>query len=250
MNGLKYIRTKCNLSSAEVAEILSVTRQAVSAWENGTKDIPEGRLAQLSDYFGIDTVYFGDICDKDIRHIDEKALFRHSLNGKEIYRMIPNESQCDSDCQMKYFDYNRKTSLNDELKAAQAKKKETLARISDIIDWSITSDISSKIMAINRNCNIYETINQLLEFVRCYDPTLKVPLLYEMKNVWKAMQLAYSLLDEPEIEHKENNEYPSEDGEWIVNLARQIKDHWEAEKEAEIKRFEQYKESHSIFPSK
>lgn len=37
MNGLKYIRTQCNFSLSELAERLDVSRQIISAWENGKK---------------------------------------------------------------------------------------------------------------------------------------------------------------------------------------------------------------------
>ncbi len=39
MNGLKFIRTRCNISLSELAEALGVSRQQVSAWENGVKPI-------------------------------------------------------------------------------------------------------------------------------------------------------------------------------------------------------------------
>ncbi len=37
MNGLKFIRTQCNLSLNNVAQALNVSRQIISAWENGKK---------------------------------------------------------------------------------------------------------------------------------------------------------------------------------------------------------------------
>ena len=52
MNGLRYIRTRCNLSLNELAEFIGVTRQALSSWENGKKEIPEQRLEQLADFSG------------------------------------------------------------------------------------------------------------------------------------------------------------------------------------------------------
>ena len=55
MNGLKFIRTQCNLSLNNVAQALNVSRQIISAWENGKKDIPDERKKQLSDYFGMET---------------------------------------------------------------------------------------------------------------------------------------------------------------------------------------------------
>ncbi|MBQ6706254.1 MAG: helix-turn-helix transcriptional regulator [Clostridia bacterium] len=40
-NGLKKVRTICNFSSCDFANALGVTRQMISAWENGTKSIPK-----------------------------------------------------------------------------------------------------------------------------------------------------------------------------------------------------------------
>lgn len=40
MNGLKYIRTRCNLSLSELADMIGVSRQALSSWENGKKRYP------------------------------------------------------------------------------------------------------------------------------------------------------------------------------------------------------------------
>ena len=61
MNGLKFIRTQCNLSLNNVAQTLNVSRQIVSAWENGKKDIPKERKEQLANYFGINAQYFDEI---------------------------------------------------------------------------------------------------------------------------------------------------------------------------------------------
>lgn len=57
MNGLKFIRTRCNISLSELADVLSVSRQQISAWENGVKPISHKRLSQLSKYFGVDEKY-------------------------------------------------------------------------------------------------------------------------------------------------------------------------------------------------
>lgn len=61
MNGLKFIRTRCNMSLNELADILDVSRQQVSAWENGVKAISQKRLRQLSEYFGVDERFSGYI---------------------------------------------------------------------------------------------------------------------------------------------------------------------------------------------
>ena len=50
---LAVIRTHCNYSQMTLALVLGLSRQVVSAWENGKKKIPEGRLAELALLFGV-----------------------------------------------------------------------------------------------------------------------------------------------------------------------------------------------------
>lgn len=85
MNGLKYIRTQCNLSLNNVAQALGVSRQIVSAWENGKKDIPNERRKQLSKYFGIDTDYFNEIDEVQKKEILGTAMYRWNQNGNEFF---------------------------------------------------------------------------------------------------------------------------------------------------------------------
>ena len=81
MNGLKFIRTQCNLSLNNVAQVLKVSRQIVSAWENGKKDIPEERKIQLSNYFGIDAQYFDEIDEIQKNEILETSMYRWNNDG-------------------------------------------------------------------------------------------------------------------------------------------------------------------------
>lgn len=75
MNGLHYIRNKCNLSLSELADKLGVTRQMVSAWENGRKSIRESRLHELSKIFGIEEELLGEISEAQLADIDNRPLF-------------------------------------------------------------------------------------------------------------------------------------------------------------------------------
>ena len=67
MNGLRYIRKQCNFSLSQLAERLEVSRQIISAWENGKKEIPEMRKKQLADFFGIDKCFFDEISEEQKR---------------------------------------------------------------------------------------------------------------------------------------------------------------------------------------
>ena len=64
MNGLKFIRKQCNFSLSGLAEYLGVSRQIISAWENGIKEIPDKRKKQLSQFFGIDEDFFGEVTEE------------------------------------------------------------------------------------------------------------------------------------------------------------------------------------------
>lgn len=75
MNGLKYIRIRCNLSLSELAEMIGVTRQALSSWKNERKEIPPRRKKELSDFFGIDEAYFGEILQEEKKRLIEKAIW-------------------------------------------------------------------------------------------------------------------------------------------------------------------------------
>ncbi len=77
MNGLRYIRKQCNFSLSQLAERLEVSRQIISAWENGKKEIPEMRKKQLADFFGIDKCFFDEISEEQKRILLDKAMFRY-----------------------------------------------------------------------------------------------------------------------------------------------------------------------------
>ena len=86
MNGLRYIRKQCNFSLSQLAERLEVSRQIISAWENGKKEIPEMRKKQLADFFGIDKCFFDEISEEQKRILLDKAMFRYIEDGEETYR--------------------------------------------------------------------------------------------------------------------------------------------------------------------
>ncbi len=50
---IKENRQRCNLTQEQVAEKLSVSRQAVSKWENGTAEPSTANLLALAELFGI-----------------------------------------------------------------------------------------------------------------------------------------------------------------------------------------------------
>lgn len=50
-NELKGKRIKAGLTQQNVADILEVTRQMVSAWESGSKELPKEREIELENLY-------------------------------------------------------------------------------------------------------------------------------------------------------------------------------------------------------
>lgn len=232
MNGLKYIRTRCNLSLSELADMVGVSRQALSSWENGRKDIPEQRLKQLAEFFGVNREFLGEISDEIKNTLINKAMFRYDENGKEYYRFKPQEGVTSLDqTRVSFFFDNSQKSLDEEYILARHKKQEILEVIKNIIEWTENAgSISTQIICINRGCYVYGMINEMMEEMKKKDAHLKMPFFYELVDVWKAMLVAYGIMDKEEIsDFDRRTAYCGEDGEWILELSEQIKAHWDAE---------------------
>ena len=130
MNGLRYIRKQCNFSLSQLAERLEVSRQIISAWENGKKEIPEMRKKQLADFFGIDKCFFDEISEEQKRILLDKAMFRYIEDGEETYRYKPDKN---TKKLVAYFPPEHEMSLSEELIELQRKQKQLLDRINHMI---------------------------------------------------------------------------------------------------------------------
>ena len=163
MNGLKFIRTRCNISLNELADILDVSRQQVSAWENGVKPISQKRLNQLSKYFGVDEKYFLDISEDDKEFIVSKALYRRQDNEKEIYCFV-KQGEMEDDFKYRPFSYpNFEESLDEQMIRAKKKNKDTIEGIQEAMRYFGKPDkIIEEISAINRGCKVYDALTKYL----------------------------------------------------------------------------------------
>lgn len=67
MLGIEYIRNQLGMNISDLAKRLSVSRQIVSKWEKGEKNIPDKRLDELAEICGVPKKYFSkelDFADK------------------------------------------------------------------------------------------------------------------------------------------------------------------------------------------
>ena len=102
MNGLTYIRLRCNLSQTFLSQKLGVTRQAINLWESRTAPPPAKRLKQLTEFLGIDAKYFGEITEEQCREIDAIPAYRHEEDGRTYFCYVAHPEFC-RDPDMKRF---------------------------------------------------------------------------------------------------------------------------------------------------
>ena len=97
MNGLRWLRIRCNLSTSELADQLGVTRQAVCSWESGKKAIPEKRKNQMAAFFGIDRTYFDEIDEEKRNELLSAGSGRNATaysaeyDSKGFYKKSPGK---------------------------------------------------------------------------------------------------------------------------------------------------------------
>jgi DNA-binding XRE family transcriptional regulator len=86
---LYYIRTRCNYSQGMVARELEVSRQMLSAWENGTKTIPKVRKAELAMLFGVPVGILEEQDGSTIRSYCDRPLFCCLCQGRQVFSFQP-----------------------------------------------------------------------------------------------------------------------------------------------------------------
>lgn len=133
MNGFKIVRTKCNFTIGEIADILNVSRQLVSAWENSRKEISPKRLSQLSEFFGIDECFLGEITEEQKQHLDEKAMFLFRYHDKDIFKYKPDKDTNGISRVAVYFRNNDETSLSEKYNKLKKQQEDTNERIDAFI---------------------------------------------------------------------------------------------------------------------
>ena len=86
---LSVIRTRCNYSQAMLAETISVSRQLVCAWENGSKRLSEKRIAELAALFGVPS----DILkENDLGKVEQwcdRPMFSTEIHGRQVFSFEP-----------------------------------------------------------------------------------------------------------------------------------------------------------------
>ena len=224
---LKNLRSSYKMTQKQLANLLEVDQRTVSAWENEKKSISAKRSRQLSEFFGIDETFFGEINNEQKTYIIEKAMFKHDHHGKEIFKFKPEGGVDDISKVMVYFKGESEISLSDAYDAAKRIKENTVNRIDSFIHKNKGEHMESEIMRITNYTKIYGELSDLLESIDEQKHYLKVPYRFEIIDVLDAMRVAFGLLDEEKVKGYNKSEcFVGMDSEYILELAAMIKNHW------------------------
>lgn len=205
MNGLKFIRTRCNISATVLADYLGVTRQMVCAWENGRKEIPEKRKNILADYFGIDKCYLGEISEEDIEKLMHSAM-HYYINRPDRMQLRFGNDQTGNGSPVCVDDENFE-SVDKKLQKAKDRATNLEERISKKIRGNHNTSIIDEIRYIERSCEILEYAEKILDALENSHGHDSEILEYEIKDAMDALMI---FLKKKTSESVEENVYLSE----------------------------------------
>ena len=227
MNGLKIIRIQCNYSVSELAEEIGVSRQMISAWENGKKSIPANRKIQLGEYFGIEPELIGEINEQEKRDIVNRTIYRWRNDKTEHFRFKPQKE--DAEEPMIWLEkQERKNTISEELQEKKKEQKPLLERMESQADQIKGDDINSRISSLNRWNDYYKLCADNFEQIIQKEPHLKMYYFYKMLEmqivlgeVFGAADTMYKKIEEASID----DSVYSIDRKFIKECAQYVKKH-------------------------
>ena len=197
MNGLKFIRTRCNYSQRALAEVMGVSRQAVNMWEVGKKSLPDERKDELCKIFGIDDENLLDeISAADVEEIESMPLYRCYMGQSERFAFKPVR-----DDHWKYQKGSRvcinqdSQSLDEMCSIKRHELKEIFCGIEKLSTPDEVKNSYANYTALNRNIRIFGGVLDLCEEAHKKYPEMVMIYLKTIFAVIDAMSVSFGIAD-------------------------------------------------------
>lgn len=192
MNGLKFIRTRCNYSQAALAEQLNVSRQAINMWKCSKKNLSDSRKKELKEFFGLDNDnLFGEIDDETVKKISNLPLYRIVDETSEHFRFSPiNESFSTHSI---HFSNNEENpiSLDDKCTLKRHELKKTIEEIQEYSEKLGLKNSYDRIHRINITQRILGGIFDALKIVDSKKANKKMIYIYTLFSIIDAINIAF-----------------------------------------------------------
>ena len=202
MNGLKYIRTRCNYSQRALAEVLGVSRQAVNMWENSKKIPSKERKDDLCLIFGIDNPeYLGELTAELQQELKELPIYKVPVEGdSERFAFKP--------IQTKDFRYKCKhltKYIDDQLSLDEKctlKRLELKTLLDDINSYATEENVKNSLnnfAAMNRALQIFgRTLDAAKEARKKY-PEYVMVYFHTILAILDAVNISFGNVDESDV---------------------------------------------------
>lgn len=253
MNGLKYIRERSNFTKNALADLMGVTRQTINLWEKGTRHPDKKHLKWLSDFYGIEEEFFGELSEDKFDELAARYMYFHyDDDNKEFYTFIPNTP--DGKGELSFQIKEQEIMLDEKWASTQKEIKSTMAKV----ERSFHLENESKYILLDRifkakreiaNVEAYLDLWEVIPKIGVKEGRfLKVPLRYEIRGVFYAMMVAYGLYTMDEIKEKYGQDFYGDQPfgknvgltvEEVEQIAKVLKPKWEEKKEYFIWRNEE-----------
>ena len=97
MNRLKELRLNNNKTQKDIADYLGVTRQAVSLYEQGKRQLNKSDIDTLANYFNVSVPYLRGATTYEILDPLEKSIYSHVIEAMDRafydYAILPVQKE-------------------------------------------------------------------------------------------------------------------------------------------------------------
>jgi len=206
MNGLKYIRTKCNYSQRALADILGVSRQAVNMWENSKKIPSQERKEDFCRLFGIDNpAFFGELTPELYENLKALPTYKIPSDGNsEKFSFKRCEDPDWKSCtQYRHDKDEEQLSLDDKCALKRLEFKKLLDDISDFAIQDEVKNSYNNLSAINRTTRIFSNTLDLSKEARLKFPEFVMVYYHTFFAILDAMNISFGLAEKNDIMSQE-----------------------------------------------
>lgn len=237
MNGLSFIRRRCNLSQGQLAEKLGVTRQAINLWENRREPLPEARKEQLSRFFGLELELFDEITQEQENALLHRACFMYRDDDGHDYFLFRENPLRPVGCLL-----SEKTGQPFTQDEQMVLDRRELEEMLDILREAVFPKDRSRWtawdsnVAMNRMRCILSGMTDALDAIQKQPKERKMDCFYLMMQVELALALALGGIEKDDLPRQAEDEHPVLDTEHIISLAEEFQS-WLRKRTEEVNSF-------------
>lgn len=237
MNGLSFIRRRCNLSQGQLAEKLGVTRQAINLWENRREPLPEVRKEQLARFFGLEPELFDEITQAQKDALLHRPCFMYQDEDGHDYFLFRENPLRPFACLL-----NEKTgnpfTQDEQIILDRRELEEMFGILREAVfpkDRSRWTTWDSNV-AMNRMRYILGGMTDALVAIQNQPKDQKMSCFYLMMQVELALALALGGIEKDDLPRQAANDQPGMDTQYIIDLAGEFQN-WLRKRAEELDSF-------------